>query len=84
MMNVTSISVKEKTWEALNKLKKAGNTMDDVIRSLLDFYKKNDNFSDESTISESEYNQLLDDLIVDNAKFNEYLEKSRSSFTKGM
>ncbi|OLS21730.1 MAG: hypothetical protein HeimC3_34150 [Candidatus Heimdallarchaeota archaeon LC_3] len=37
---MTSISVKEQTWEELNGLKKAGNTMDDVIRKLLQFYRK--------------------------------------------
>jgi hypothetical protein len=47
MIGMTSISVKEKTWEA-----------------------------------EAEYNQLLDDLIVDDKEFNQFLEKSRESFSR--
>ncbi|MHA1983436.1 MAG: hypothetical protein ACW967_03700 [Candidatus Hodarchaeales archaeon] len=79
---MTSISVKEKTWEELNRLKKAGNTMDDVITVLLEFYKEKVVISDQLTISESEYNQLLDDLTVDNKEFNQYLDKSRESFSR--
>ncbi|MHA1990829.1 MAG: hypothetical protein ACXACX_05670 [Candidatus Hodarchaeales archaeon] len=81
---MTSISVKEKTWEELNKLKKAGNTMDDVITALLKLYKGKEENLKESTISEAEFNQLLDDLTTDDKMFNDYLEKSRKSFTKGL
>jgi hypothetical protein len=82
MIGMTSISVKEKTWEELNRLKKVGNTMDDVIKVLLQFYKNKEKTSEELAISEAEYNQLLDDLIVDDKEFNQFLEKSRESFSR--
>ena len=83
MILMTTISVKENTWEKLNRLKKSGDTMDDVIKVLLTYYANKEENIKESTLSKKEFNQLLDELIPDDKEFNEYLENSRKSFSRG-
>jgi hypothetical protein len=82
MMRMTSISIKEKTWLSLNRLKKPGDTMDDVITKILDFYNTESNDSTSEQVSDEDFASLVDDLIVDTKEFDDYLEKSRLSFSR--
>ena len=79
---MTSISVKDKTWEELNRLTKSGDTMDDVISRILEFYSEQNSNDETETISDEEFEDLLSDLIVDEDEFQNYLDKTHKSFKR--
>ena len=84
MKKMTSISVKEKTWQELNRLKNAGDTMDDVISRVLEFYTEQTISDDTELISDDDFDKLLTDLVVDDNEFQQYLEKTRRSFQRNI
>ena len=84
MKIMTSISVKEKTWQELNRLKNAGDTMDDVISRVLEFYTEQTISDDTELISDDDFDKLLTDLVVDDNEFQQYLEKTRKSFQRNI
>ena len=84
MKKMTSISVKEKTWQELNRLKNAGDTMDDVISRVLEFYTEQTISDDTELISDDDFDKLLTDLVVDDNEFQQYLEKTRKSFQRNI
>jgi len=81
---MTTLHVKENTWRELNKLKKPGETMDDVIRKLLEIMNEvketqNDLLNSDNT----SFDELLDEFCsITDEEFQGVISGTKRSFQK--
>lgn len=81
---MTTIHVKEDTWRKLNGLKKPGETMDDVIRKILEIFSEvQEIYSASSKAEDGSFDKLLEEFCsIADEEFREITEGLRRSFQK--
>ncbi|MHA1144525.1 MAG: DUF7557 family protein [Candidatus Helarchaeota archaeon] len=79
---MTSIHVNEDTWKELNGLKEPGETMDDVIRKLLEImHSIQENRETAESTEHSSFNELLDEFCtIMDEEFQDTILGTRRSF----
>ncbi|MFX1295097.1 MAG: hypothetical protein ACFFD2_09635 [Promethearchaeota archaeon] len=79
-----TIHVKEDTWRKLNRLKKPGETMDDVIRKILEVFSViRENNHSSNKINNRSFDELIEEFCnIANEEFHEIIDGSRRSFQK--
>ena len=81
-----TIHVNDDVWKKLNSLKKSGETMDDVIRKLLEIFSKaQENIDAGNEIEIISFDELLEEFCtIADEEFRETIEGTRRSFQKGI
>ena len=81
---MTTIHVKKDIWKKLNYMKKPGESMDDIIRKLLEFYNQYMEIENSLKISdEKSFNKLLDEFCsIADDEIQSIISGSRKSFQK--
>ncbi len=73
---MTTIHVKEETWQKLNQLKQPGETMDDVVRRLLKRY--------EITLANEQSGRIdIDELVEEFIRETEDIDHTIEAMRKG-
>ncbi|MHA2252833.1 MAG: DUF7557 family protein [Candidatus Kariarchaeaceae archaeon] len=75
---MTTIHIDEETWKKLNEIKELGESMNDVVKRLLNMK----GFEDEADQDDREFDLVLDDFIDLQHDIDSVLEGSRESFSK--
>ena len=56
--------------------------MNDIIDLLLKYYENNEDNSADESMSDQEFDDLINDLHVPDEEFSNYLDQSRQSFKR--
>ena len=81
MKIMTSISVSGEVWRKINMLRQPGETMNSVIEKLLSKTDKDTSDVGE-LLSDEDFDDLLNNLLVSEEDLKKYLEITRKSFAR--
>ena len=78
---MTTIYVKKEVWKRLNALRQPGESLGEIIETLLDYYEATLPLEEDS-LSDKEFSQLVASLHIPQEEFEKYLEKAKASFQR--
>ena len=82
---MTTIHVKEKVWKKLNALKNPGESMNDVVEKILNFYERKDVEMYKNTVDPKIFDRMLDEFCkIASEDIERVIEGSRMSFKKDL
>ena len=80
---MTTIHVDKETWKKLNTLKNPGESMNDVIRKILETFERNETKMTMKKFNPENFNKMLDEFCnIASEEIETVIEGTRKSFLK--